>query len=292
MNELNTKYVVTRNENGGILKHHGIDGQKWGQRNGPPYPLDYDDHSAKEKKNNPKSEIDNYDSSKPYKNNTTFTASNQKEIDEIWKHSKNEDIELPKESKFYRFGDKGEVFGSKNRTDIYVSPSLADNKDYKDLYSFDEELDRVNYTYSSKNRVKIASEDTIAKTILEICNNDKNAAKIQQNILNGKRFFQSPKRLTNIMSMTATDLDKMSSSERDKVVNTIIKNTTGNIKFGASSKNMSVRLDIESALKKKGYSGMIDSIDIKTTGKGVDQYSSNAPMVLFDSSNFILDRVE
>lgn len=32
------------------LAHHGILGQKWGHKNGPPYPLDVDDHSAKEKK--------------------------------------------------------------------------------------------------------------------------------------------------------------------------------------------------------------------------------------------------
>lgn len=34
----------------GYLAHHGILGQKHGQRNGPPYPLDADDHSAAEKK--------------------------------------------------------------------------------------------------------------------------------------------------------------------------------------------------------------------------------------------------
>ena len=34
-----------------ILIHHGIDGQKWGQRNGPPYPLDPSkDYSPREKK--------------------------------------------------------------------------------------------------------------------------------------------------------------------------------------------------------------------------------------------------
>lgn len=33
-----------------FLKHHGILGQKWGQRNGPPYPLGESDHSAAEKK--------------------------------------------------------------------------------------------------------------------------------------------------------------------------------------------------------------------------------------------------
>lgn len=35
---------------GGELYHHGILGQKWGDRNGPPYPLGSGDHSAKEKK--------------------------------------------------------------------------------------------------------------------------------------------------------------------------------------------------------------------------------------------------
>ena len=32
------------------LSHHGIKGQKWGKRNGPPYPLDEEDRSAAEKK--------------------------------------------------------------------------------------------------------------------------------------------------------------------------------------------------------------------------------------------------
>lgn len=36
------------------IKHHGIKGQKWGQRNGPPYPLNAGAHSAAEKRANPK----------------------------------------------------------------------------------------------------------------------------------------------------------------------------------------------------------------------------------------------
>ena len=33
-----------------FIAHHGILGQKWGQRNGPPYPLDEDDLSVAERK--------------------------------------------------------------------------------------------------------------------------------------------------------------------------------------------------------------------------------------------------
>ena len=32
-----------------FLAHHGILGQKWGKRNGPPYPLDPENHSKAEK---------------------------------------------------------------------------------------------------------------------------------------------------------------------------------------------------------------------------------------------------
>lgn len=40
-------YQFSRDED---LSHHGILGQKWGKRNGPPYPLGAGDHSASEKK--------------------------------------------------------------------------------------------------------------------------------------------------------------------------------------------------------------------------------------------------
>lgn len=51
--------VVTRTS--GYLEHHGIKGQKWGVRNGPPYPLDYEQHNAAEKSKNPKGSLDNYE---------------------------------------------------------------------------------------------------------------------------------------------------------------------------------------------------------------------------------------
>lgn len=46
------------------LAHHGILGQRWGRRNGPPYPLDASDHSAAEKKAGYKKSINSSKSEK------------------------------------------------------------------------------------------------------------------------------------------------------------------------------------------------------------------------------------
>lgn len=43
----NHGYLVAKDD---CLAHHGIRGQRWGRRNGPPYPIDAADHSAAEKK--------------------------------------------------------------------------------------------------------------------------------------------------------------------------------------------------------------------------------------------------
>lgn len=44
----------------GYIEHHGIKGQRWGVKNGPPYPLDYEQHNSREKKANSKSSLSRY----------------------------------------------------------------------------------------------------------------------------------------------------------------------------------------------------------------------------------------
>lgn len=48
------------------LAHHGILGQKWGKRNGPPYPLGASQHSAAEKNAEKKKSFSLSDNQKKY----------------------------------------------------------------------------------------------------------------------------------------------------------------------------------------------------------------------------------
>ena len=65
------------------LSHHGIEGQKWGVRNGPPYPLGSGDHSKAELRAMRKENKDNYKSVK--RAYTTLKPSSALEADGIQK---------------------------------------------------------------------------------------------------------------------------------------------------------------------------------------------------------------
>lgn len=62
------------------LAHHGILGQQWGKRNGPPYPLSPGDHSAHEKKAGYKKSIDSYSDKKDTKGKFQLTDNQKKAL--------------------------------------------------------------------------------------------------------------------------------------------------------------------------------------------------------------------
>ena len=73
------------------LEHHGILGQRWGHRNGPPYPLDSEDHSSSEKKAGWKKSLskDGSDNSRKtfsYKRHMSAANKIQKDADNLRAH--------------------------------------------------------------------------------------------------------------------------------------------------------------------------------------------------------------
>lgn len=57
-----------------FLAHHGILGQKWGRKNGPPYPLDASDHSAAEIKAGWRKSLDGGGNKKPQYRSTSLRS--------------------------------------------------------------------------------------------------------------------------------------------------------------------------------------------------------------------------
>jgi len=71
-------YKVKRTDE--YLKHHGILGQRWGKKNGPPYPLEQSDRSPKEQRLNSKSKSSINKSSDDEKEHKRLTDGQKKAI--------------------------------------------------------------------------------------------------------------------------------------------------------------------------------------------------------------------
>ena len=83
------------------LAHHGILGQKWGQRNGPPYPLDANAHSAAEKrlKGKNEGELDSWKAKKTAKIDKTYGSKINKLDKKIAKTTRSGKLERLKSKK-------------------------------------------------------------------------------------------------------------------------------------------------------------------------------------------------
>ena len=129
------------------LMHHGRPGQRWGQRNGPPYPLDKKQLSAEEKKKAGMSSGDSEKSTKKYKK-----------------------AELQKGKNTYtRFSDTDE---KEVRKGTYVSSTKSDYKMYMEDAKLgglgnDSHKDIYEMTIKSHGKVKVADVNVTLNNIMD-----------------------------------------------------------------------------------------------------------------------------
>ena len=132
-----------------FLAHHGILGQRWGRRNGPPYPLDSDDHSASEKKAGWRKSLDNSSRSdkKARSIGSNDSGSERQGFHLTDKQKKYVKIGLGVTAAAlaaygaYRLADSGALdnFVSLGKNQINLAEGLGDASNLEDIDIFDEE---------------------------------------------------------------------------------------------------------------------------------------------------------
>lgn len=121
---------MTQNYGKTYLVHHGILGQKWGKRNGPPYPLDESDKSSVEKKHEDSNK--NKNNNKSFNVKTTNTSDIEKKI-KTEKIGKNTEILIYKGNKFDYTDISDELDKSAFAKDISFLEKQMNEKHYDQM---------------------------------------------------------------------------------------------------------------------------------------------------------------
>ena len=179
------------------LYHHGILGQKWGKRNGPPYPLKSSDYSGSEKK----AEAISYyrESTKPIKTNPDGSYA------------------IPKGFKFNRVGKNTTDIRMNQTGGLYVSYGKADAARYVKIYGPDL-VNRITKNtreaiqhISTTGDMRLASDDQFVSNAGKFLKDNPDIAKTIQNDGFLNLYLDS-----KASRLTPDNIERMISNPRDK----------------------------------------------------------------------------
>jgi len=264
-------YIVSND-----LQHHGILGQKWGVKNGPPYPLkggDYTRTKQRAIKETRKSKYSRY---------------NKKHFDQIIKEGT--DLQTLARNP-QRTKDTDMFYAAYTKADKDRYNALFNHKTPQTLY--DENGNSIGtgktYKWAIENKatkdIKIASRDTGAKAVMNLYENNRDFY----------NFVRDPKRLASYLhSMYVPDgkkyrkvLSKLQDPEYTPTDKDLL-NLYDMVNCAIPNQNKDVvtqRAKLFTALKKDGYGAVLDINDAIN-----HPLASNSPVIVFDPSAYILKR--
>lgn len=270
------------------IEHHGILGQKWGKKNGPPYPLKGGDYTATEKR-----EIGKARRSK----NSIY---NKKHFDTV----------LKRDSTTLRTLSYNKD-RTKNTDMFYAAHTRLDKHQYNALFNrripttlYDTAGNNIgtgqSYKFAIDNKIsddmKVASEDSGAKAFLQLYNKDRDF----YNFVTDERrmashFVQDKYKFKGYREAKST-LDKLKDTDykpTDKDIQVIYRmfnyvlpsDAGGNIRMANDVAKQ--RAKFFSLLKKAGYGAVLDTNDAIYGG-----FKATSPVIVFDMEKVIPSEVK
>lgn len=269
------------------LTHHGILNQKWGERNGPPYPLSGGDYSRAEKQALYKARR---------KKNSIY---NKKHFDKIVKTT----------------DTLSTLSYDKNRTKgadmFYAAYSKADKHQYNALFNkkvpqtiYDSKGNEIGtgmfYKYRINNAVardiKIASEDSGANVFLDLYKNDRDFYNFVTDPDRMESHFVKDKYKFSGYREAKKAIDRMANSgkkptEEDlrtvyRMFNYVIPSDGGGDRRRGHDVEVQ-RAKFFKSLKDNGYGGVLDTNDAIYGG-----FKAEAPVIIFDMEPIVLKDAE
>lgn len=260
------------------ISHHGILNQKWGVRNGPPYPLHGGQYSKAEKQ---------AIYTRRKKRNSIY---NKKHFDEVMSAK---DTTL------------STLSYNKNRLEgadyFYATHNDRDRAKYLAFFNQKIKLDdgTTSYKWKIDNRIakdmKIASEDSGSEVFRDMFENDRDFYNFVTDSSRLKSYFGTRKLGFRGYRESMAILDKMNDKDYKptqeelnavyRLWNYVIPNDGGgNARIAKDVMNQ--RTKFFNSLKEKGYGAVLDTNDAIYGG-----YHAKSPIIVFDVIQVIPDKV-
>lgn len=270
------------------LVHHGIKGQKWGVKNGPPYPLDDKSRSPAEKKKirvvRKKDQFSRYN-----KKHTDQTIGEGTTLSTLsYNRNRTKDTDM-----FYAAYTKADIDHYKEFFDKKMPIPIFDSEGYEiGTGKF--------YKYSIQNKavrdMKVASEDSGIKAFSELYKMDKDFREFVTDPKRLKARFEAGVHKFPIGYMSAMQvMDRMSNprykpSNKDlatvyRIFNHSIPSDGGG-KAEFSNDVITQRAKFFNALKKAGYDAVLDTNDAL-----YNPVQAQAPVIVFNMEAVVPDSV-